>query len=116
MDEIPHLNLINLILWLLRGLQRFRIKGNSMLPLLQPNDEVLVDTNIYKSVSPSIGDIVVIRHPHKPDLQIIKRITKINESGEFFVEGDNVLASTDSRTFGFIKANLIIGKVVCFFP
>ena len=116
MSEIPHLNLINLILWLLKGRQRFRIQGNSMLPLLQPNDEILVDFNSYKSLTPSIGDIVIVKHPHKLDLLMIKRITCINEKGEFFVQGDNLLASTDSRTFGFISANLIMGKVICFCP
>lgn len=115
MNEIPHINLINLLLWLLRRRHRFRIEGNSMQPLLQPDDQVLVDTHIYNSSSPSIDDIVVLTHPFQSDLKIIKRITKISKSEGFFVQGDNPLVSIDSRDFGFVKPELIIGKVICLF-
>lgn len=42
---------------------------------------------------------------------IIKRIIKI-ENNRYFVEGDNKAASTDSRDFGMIDKDNIIGKVV----
>lgn len=115
MQEIRDSNLIDLFLWLLRRRRRFRIVGESMSPLLQPDDEVLVDIYAYKNSSPAVGDIVVLQHPQQQHLQIIKRVTQINKLGAFFVEGDNPLASTDSHNFGFVKAELILGKVVCFF-
>lgn len=115
MSELNTINLIDFFLWLLRRLKRFRIVGNSMLPLLKPDDEVLVNFDAYQSSSPQIGDIVVLKHPYKLDLKIIKRITYINQDGEYFVQGDNSLESTDSRNFGFVKNELILGKVVCFF-
>jgi nickel-type superoxide dismutase maturation protease len=108
-------NLIDLFLCLLNRLKRFRIVGNSMLPLLKPGDEVLVNFYAYQSSSPQIGDIVVLKHPEKPDLIVIKRIIDINQNGEYCVQGDNSLESTDSRHFGLIKRELILGKVVCFF-
>lgn len=43
--------------------------------------------------------------------EMIKRIESFNGRG-IFVSGDNESGSTDSRTFGPIKQNQIIGKVI----
>lgn len=45
---------------------------------------------------------------------IIKRIQNIHDRNTFeiFVTGDNPKESTDSRSFGWIKKNQIIGKVI----
>jgi hypothetical protein len=61
-------------LWLLRRRRRFRVTGDSMLPLLQPGQEVLVDLAAYRQQPPQAGDIVVAYHPQQPQLPIVKRV------------------------------------------
>jgi len=88
--------------------ERYRVNGDSMLPILKDGDEVL----IKPSQSYSIGDIVVARHPFQKT-PIIKRITEFSTGGKLFLSGDNPEESTDSRTFGEIPAADILGKVIC---
>ena len=67
--------------------------------------KIMSDTNI------GIDDIVLCSHPFKK-LKIVKRVKSI-DSGFYFLEGDNpnVLDTSDSRTFGPLKINQIIGKL-----
>jgi type IV secretory pathway protease TraF len=53
-------------------------------------------------------------------LKIVKRIAQIDRRDDqtrdrYFVRGDNPDESTDSRQFGWIDADQILGKVVCRF-
>lgn len=109
-DELPNCSVWEIILWLLKQKKRFRVSGESMLPLLQAGEEVLIDIAAYKQKLPEIGDLVVARHPNRPDLIMIKRVTEINEKG-YFLTGDNYNFSTDSRSFGVVKLEHIVGKV-----
>jgi|SRR3989344_5298080 len=84
---------------------RFTVSGNSMFPTLEEGQDVL---SINWFFNPKVGDIVVIK---KFGREMVKRITKISRS-EVFVEGDNVKESTDSRDFGPVKMENVIGKVV----
>lgn len=104
-------NVVDIVLWLLRRRSRFQVKGLSMSPWLQPGDEVLVNQKAYLRSHPSIYDVVVICHPDQPHLRLIKRVISLNEKGACFVQGDNFLQSTDSRTFGWVEPHLIIGCV-----
>ncbi len=79
-----------------------------MLPTLKPGQDVLCFNWAYIFSRPKIGDIVVIRHQGK---EIIKRIQKAHDR-EYFVEGDNKEESVDSRNFGPIEKQEIIGKVI----
>lgn len=76
-----------------------------MLPTLKPGQNVLIRCWFYQ---PKVGDIVVIKQNKR---NIIKRIQKI-QGYKYFVEGDNEKESTDSRTFGPIFKQEIVGKVV----
>jgi nickel-type superoxide dismutase maturation protease len=82
-----------------------------MAPLLEPGDEVLVDTHAYRQTPPCPGDIVVARHPYRADLLLIKRVAKVHEDGGCLLEGDNPSESTDSRAFGALPAERILGRV-----
>jgi len=87
-------------------LARFKVQDESMQPTLKSGDYLVVNKLSKKF---SVGDIVVFEHGDK---FLVKRIGKI--VGEnFFVVGDNKNHSNDSRQFGTIKNNSIIGKV-CF--
>lgn len=98
-------------LWLIRQRQRLRVAGKSMLPTLSPGDEILFDPNAYQQQRPQVGDLVVLQHPFRSDLTIVKRIMAVAESDRYFVVGDNLVASTDSRHWGHIKLSNIIGRV-----
>ncbi len=112
---LSDITLKEFLLWLLRKRKRFRVSGNSMLPLLKPDEEVLIDPNIHDPKLLKIGDIVVAKHPNKTNLQLIKRITAITAEGDYFLAGDNGQASTDSHVFGTIKLEQIVGRVTCRF-
>ena len=82
-----------------------------MLPLLQPGDEVLVNRRAYQRSLPSLEDMVVVCSPEQPDIHLIKRVIAIDQSGACFVQGDNLSHSRDSRTFGWVEPQLILGRV-----
>ncbi len=87
-----------------------------MLPLLQPGEEILVDTQAYKNKLPKPGDLVVAKHPHLSNLRLVKRVTGVFEDGSCFLKGDNASASTDSRSFGLVNSEQILGRVTSRLP
>jgi len=91
-------------------LMRFRVEDVSMEPTLKAGDYVMINKLSYLFRRPSIGDIVVFRHPSDNQNFLIKRIAEVKDS-RYFVLGDNREFSTDSRHFGSIGRNLIVGKV-----
>jgi nickel-type superoxide dismutase maturation protease len=58
-----------------------------------------------------IGDAVLMEHPLRPGLLVVKRAVRCEPSG-WWVEGDNEAASDDSRRFGPVPETLIIGRLV----
>jgi nickel-type superoxide dismutase maturation protease len=115
-EEIEDSTPMDLLFWLLRLRRRFRVSGASMLPLLRPGDEVLVNARAYRRRPPQLGDIVVARHPYQDGMHIIKRVTALQGDDQYLLEGDNPSESTDSRSFGAIPGDLILGRVTCRFP
>lgn len=87
---------------------RFTVSGHSMIPTLNPGQNILVFNWFYIFVKPKIGDIVVIKVGSK---EMVKRVRSIVDRN-IFVMGDNPTDSLDSRKFGPIGKNQIIGKVV----
>lgn len=86
---------------------RFRVEGQSMTPVLEPKDLVFVRPINQVSV----GDVIVLRHPFKTDVTLIKYVAFVNEQGAVYVLGTNLKESTDSRTLGWIPPKLIYGRV-----
>ncbi|XGB43795.1 MAG: nickel-type superoxide dismutase maturation protease [Nodosilinea sp. LVE1205-7] len=107
--------LLDLILWLLGRRRRLRVIGESMVPLLQPGEEVLVNPHGYHRTLPQPGDLVVARHPQRPDLKLIKWVV-YGQGNRYFIAGLNQAASTDSRSFGLVPRENLLGRVVCRFP
>lgn len=89
---------------------RFVVEGESMAPSVSPGERVFVNRAAYWFRSPKAGDLVVLRDPRRPERLLIKRIGGAH-GNSFEVAGDNPDASTDSRAFGPVPADLIIGKV-----
>lgn len=76
-----------------------------MLPTLKEGQDVL---SLNWFVNPKVGDIVVIKHDGK---DMVKRIQKVDDR-HIFVKGDNREDSTDSRHFGPVKIDQVVGKVI----
>ena len=81
-----------------------RIVGPSMEPTVRNGDWWLV----RPSRRVRVGQVVAARHPHRPELTIVKRITKHTEGG-WWLEGDNPDASDDSRSFGALSSSALVG-------
>lgn len=121
-----------------------RVVGNSMLPELQDGDWLFVKKPIFKIEK---GDIVIVNTKNIKKGKIIKRVIgvpgeeviikngQLSVSGiryadtekedsviqlkknEFFILGDNIDVSIDSRHFGTVNRSQILGKVVFrFYP
>ncbi|MBI2040444.1 S26 family signal peptidase [Candidatus Microgenomates bacterium] len=97
-------------------ISKFKVYGNSMLPTLKQGQEVLT----FNWGKAKVGDVVVIKHDGK---EMVKRVTKINDPASprlcrasrqilVEVEGDNKKESIDSRHFGAIFREQIMGKVI----
>ncbi|MCA9932878.1 MAG: nickel-type superoxide dismutase maturation protease [Anaerolineales bacterium] len=82
-----------------------------MFPLLQPGDEVLIDPRAFEKRPPQVGDVVMAQHPTQPGLKIVKRVTAVLPDDHYQISGDNPSASTDSRTFGPVSRQQILGLV-----
>ena len=109
-SKIPPSGNVELLLWLLRLRRRFRVVGASMFPTLEPDEEVLANTRAYKNELPEIGDVVVAFDPRQEGFVIVKRVSAVSPASVTLL-GDNPDFSTDSRTFGVVPLNNIIGKV-----
>jgi signal peptidase I len=86
-------------------LLRFKISGHSMMPLLRPGQEILVSSIPYWFKDPKAGQIIAFKDGNK---FIVKRVLKV-EDGKFQVSGDN---KKDSKEYGWIEIDKIIGKVI----
>jgi signal peptidase I len=105
---------------LLRGrvalpVTRYVVDGPSMEPAYRAGDRILVNRWAYRSRAPQPGDAVIVRDPEHPSRLLLKRIAAVPPlaaDGErrYFVVGDNAGASRDSRQFGAVVREAIVGK------
>ena len=93
------------------GVRRYVVSGESMSPTLRPGDSLWV-VRTPGNVSPRPGWIVVARRPDRPDLEIIKRVGAGGEGEGLRLVGDNPWASTDSRAFGAVRPEMVVGVAV----
>lgn len=87
---------------------RFTVFGNSMYPTLRKGQDILSFNWAYLGKKPKIGEVIVIKYQ---GIEIVKRVKEVKEE-KVFVVGDNQDKSTDSRHFGSISKDQIIGKVI----
>ncbi|QXJ26849.1 nickel-type superoxide dismutase maturation protease [Actinomadura graeca] len=83
------------------------VSGDSMLPVLRPGDWLVV--RVGGRVAP--GDVVVARHPGRPELLIVKRAARRAGVG-WWLESDNQGARgrRDSWDFGAVPDALVVGR------
>ena len=90
---------------------RYQVEGESMTPSLSAGERVLVNKLSYRLAKPRPGDLVVVRDPREPERLLLKRIDREAGPDGWLVLGDNAEGSTDSRQFGPVARELIVGKV-----
>lgn len=86
----------------------FRVEDHSMKPNFNEGDYVVI-SRWYKK--PKSGDVIVFSDKES-GRHMIKRIERIDNFDYIFVVGDNSEESVDSRSFGAISNNSIVGKVI----
>jgi nickel-type superoxide dismutase maturation protease len=83
------------------------VRGASMVPTYHDGDRLLVR---YGAAVRS-GDPVIARDPRDPSLVLVKRAVRKEPAG-WWLLADNPYASGDSRQFGPVAPELILGRVV----
>ncbi len=78
-----------------------------MLPTLRPGDRLA----LRRGGQLRPGDIVAVADPRHHDRILVKRIHAV-DGGRVDVRGDAADCSTDSRTFGPVDADAVIGRAV----
>jgi nickel-type superoxide dismutase maturation protease len=84
------------------------VAGASMQPHLYEGDCVLV----RRGHRARVGDVVLVRRPDRPDLLVVKRVREVLSDGRLWLAGDNPAASDDSRVFGAVTADDVVGRVL----
>jgi nickel-type superoxide dismutase maturation protease len=89
-------------------LTRVKVAERSMEPALRPGDWLLVRRT--QRIRP--GQIVLARHPERPEMLIVKRVARRTPNG-WWLESDNADApAVDSRHFGPVPEALIEGRLL----
>ena len=83
------------------------VSGESMQPTLAPGDRlVVVPTTRLRP-----GQVVALADPRGSGRLMVKRIGALHE-GRVELRGDNPTASTDSRHFGLVARDQVVGTVL----
>ncbi|WP_461246323.1 signal peptidase I [Treponema sp. R6D11] len=96
-------------------------QGHSMEPAIRDGTVLVVsrisygiqlpsNRYLFRWGKPKVGEVVVFYTPSGE--LAVKRCTIEEKDGLFYAEGDNSLASYDSRSYGPVLADNIIGKVL----
>ena len=87
---------------------RAKVTERSMEPALRPGDCLLIRRT--RRIRP--GQVVVARHPDRPEMLLVKRAARRADGG-WWLESDNPGAgAVDSRRFGAVPGSLIEGRVL----
>jgi nickel-type superoxide dismutase maturation protease len=93
---------------------RVAVAERSMQPALQPGDWLLALRPARAGRPPRIrpGQVVIARHPGRPDVLLVKRAGRRAAAG-WWLESDNPGAgAVDSRSFGPVPPELVEGRVL----
>jgi len=85
-----------------------------MEPLCKEGDFVLLDRLSYLMFRPRAGDVVMLFHPQE-DRLILKYIVRekaVDNHSFYWVEGLNKEGSSDSRSFGWVPREAILGRAL----
>jgi signal peptidase I len=105
-------------------IRRYVVEGRSMLRAFAPGERLLVEGLSYRLRRPRVGEAVVVHQRGGNGRLDLKRIAagpgaEVTVAGqpdflgqdEWYVLGDNMDESTDSRELGPVKTSDIVGRV-----
>ncbi|NBO22702.1 hypothetical protein EBU94_05100 [bacterium] len=102
-----------------------KISGNSMKPILLNDSIAIIDSYTFKLIPLNKNDIYLFKVEGQEVLKKIKYfpLEEVNHKGknlvldknEIYIIGENLPESIDSREYGPILTNQILGKVVLSF-
>lgn len=104
------------------------VLDESMLPTLQPGDRLWVDRRAYRDRTPAVGDLVVLLDPELPSRWLVKRVAVVGPGvepaepgrpggvgavpeGSVFVLSDATVPTRDSRSFGAVRIDTLVGRI-----
>ena len=90
------------------------ICGNSMYPTYKDGEKIL-STRLFFPDNLKVGDVVIFIPPSKTHDEVqfvIKRVQHIKDNGKFFLVGDNLDGSYDSRDYGYVDKSHLISKAI----
>jgi signal peptidase I len=107
-----------------RLVRRHVVEGRSMLRAYTPGQRLVVESLTYRLRPPRVAEAVVVRQPGTNGRLDLKRIvagpgaevtvrgaTDFLGKDEWYLLGDNLDESTDSRDLGPVKTQDILGRV-----
>ena len=101
------------------GFSTVKVSGSSMSPTFMPGDWLLIK-EIRSSAHPlKLLSVYLINDPERPGIKLLKRIKEVEVDEvvgkraqyKYWLEGDHP-SSTDSRKWGWLNQNQVIGKVL----
>ena len=87
--------------------RRVVVSGESMRPTLAPGDRLVV----VPTARLRLGEVVAVADPRESGRLLVKRIGALRD-GQVELRGDNPAASTDSRQFGGVPRNQVVGTAL----
>ncbi len=96
---------------LARRYTRYCVRGVSMEPAFHDGDFLVVDRAAYRRGAPKAGHVVIATDPREPTRTVVKRAAEVTAL-DVTLLGDNPDHSTDSRTYGPVPYEAVLGRVV----
>ena len=93
---------------------RVAVAERSMEPALYPGDWLLARRTIRAGRPPRVrpGQVVVARHPGRPELLLVKRAARRAPGGWWLASDNPGAGAVDSRAFGPVPPGLIEGRIL----
>jgi signal peptidase I len=107
----------------------FQVDGMSMQPTLINHQLLVINLAAFQLHDPKVGDVVIVQYSGNRSVHFVKRVVGVPgdtvlfhqaplvlQANQYFIEGDNRDHSTDSRVYGPVLGEDILGKEVMVLP